>query len=152
MNSSERVAREWQQAQYNQLVQDMRPSTARDTGGGGPVGGGVGNLAGWVLLAAMIGAIVGGILGGLPGVFVGAVLLALPLWAVGALARRGGGSAAVSRLSVLLWAVGGALAGTIVGALIAGGDGARMGNAMLNWSIFGGVLAGGYRLWKRTRG
>lgn len=153
MNSSERVAREWQQAQYDQLVQDMRPSAGTPRDGYGPSGvggGGVGNLAGWVLLAAMVGGVVGGIFGGLMGALVGAVVLALPMWILGALARPGGGSS-VSRLSVVLWAVAGALAGAVVGALIAGGDPIRAGNAITNWAIFGALLLGGYRLWKRGR-
>jgi len=150
MNSSERVARDYQQEQYDRLVQEMRPGTMPTRGGGGPVGGGIGNLAGWVVFAAMVGAVVGGILGGLPGVLVGVVVFALPLWMLGALARRGSG--AVSRWSVILWAVAGALAGAVVGALIAGGDPVRAGNAMTNWSIFGALLLGGYRLWRRGRG
>lgn len=152
MNSSERVAAEIRQAQYDQLVSDMRPSTARDPGGGGgAVGGGIGNLAGWVTFGAMLGGLVGAILGGIAGAVVGAIVVALFMAGLRILAR-GGGSGTISRLSVLLWVVGGAIAGAVIGALIAGGDPVRGANAITNWAIFGALFFGGWRMWKRMRG
>lgn len=148
MNSSERHIAAIQEID-NQRQQWERMHGS-PSGGGGPVGGGIGNLAGWVTLFSMIGAVLGGILGrSLAGAILGAALLGGAMWAIGALGRSSS-SGSVTRLSVILWTLAGALTGAIIGSLI-GADSVRAANAALNWSIFGAILGGGFRLLRRAR-
>lgn len=152
MNDSEKWAQAWQQAAYDQLVQDMRPGAGPPGQGANPaVGGGIGNLSGWVVFFGMIGAVLGGILGrGLTGAVVGALVFGGAMWALGAFAGRAG-NGAVSRASVVGWALKGAIAGGVLGVLIGLGDSVRMANAATNWALLGAILAGGYRLVRRVR-
>jgi hypothetical protein len=72
---SEQFVRDYQQDQYNQIIQEIRnrPIGGADGRGRGGVGGGAGNAASWAVLLAMLGAVVGAILVGTGG----AVALAL---------------------------------------------------------------------------
>ncbi len=115
MNDSER----WAEAIREAYGPDSYWARSQDGGGnrghgGGGGGGGIGNLAGWVCLAGMIGALVGGIVGrGLAGAVLGALFLAGLVWVPVAFLRPGAGT--VSRLSVIGWAVSGAIAGLLFG-------------------------------------
>lgn len=118
MNDSERWADAIREAygpdSYWARSQEDNRNRGSGGGGGGGGGGGIGNLAGWVCLAGMIGALLGGVVGrGFVGAVVGGLFLAGLVWVPGALLRPGAGT--VSRLSVIGWAVGGAVVGLLFG-------------------------------------
>jgi len=113
-------------------------------------GQGIGNIGAWVVFFAMGGAVLGGLLGrGLMGAIVGAVFCGGAMWAIGAFAGKSSG--AVSRKSVLLWALTGGVAGAILGTMI-GEDATHASNAATNLGIFGFIVGGGYRVIARSRG
>lgn len=151
MNDSERVAADYQQQVYDRLVHDMRPSTAPNGSSSGPVGGGIGNLSGWVLFVGMVGAVIGGILGrGLMGAIVGGFVFGGAIWALGAFARKSDGS--VSRLSVVKSVLYGAAAGFGIAVVIALEYPDNFFNLCVNWMVIGSLVGGGYRLVRRARG
>lgn len=132
-------------AQWNWEAAVRRPD---GTGGGGPVGGGIGNVAGWAVFFGMLGAIVGFIMiHTVGGAIAGAVVAGGGMAAV---AKFFSGSASGSRSgkSVLLWTLGGVIGGAMFGLFMGSPDETRMANAATNWAIFGGL---GFGLWRRLR-
>ena len=141
---SQRAADAVAQWQWEDAVRGNRGTS----GGGGPVGGGIGNLAGWVVFFGMVGGILGFILGqGLWGAISGALLCGGGMWVLGKLLSRSKGSA--SRKSVIAWTLAGIIGGAILGLFIGSPDETRMMNAATNWAIFGGIGFGGWGLFRR---
>lgn len=112
-----------------------------------PVGGkrqmpvGMGNFAGWGASAALIGALLGGVAGqGLGGAILGALVFGGGLWIISKVARLTGAYHRDAR--PLVWLVGGAAAGVVVGAVMSAIEGAPLMYAVRTWAIFLGGLSG----------
>ncbi len=133
-----------------------RQQAARDgTSGGGSAGGGIGNLGGWLMFALMIGAILGFIMGqGAGGAIVGALGLPALIWFPAAFLKRAG-NRGVSRTAVILWTVGGGVAGCVFAVAVALAwdivflEELNVGNMIVTYGTLGAVGIGGYKLSRR---
>ena len=138
-----------------QNYQDRQQAARDGSQGSGGAGGGIGNLGGWILFAAMGGAVVGFIVGhGAMGAMLGALLFGGLLWAPVAFLKSSGAPGA-SRTAVILWAVGGAIAGVVLAITaalvwdIVFLEDLPVGTMIFNGGLLGALGMGGYKLSKR---
>ncbi|MBL8215707.1 MAG: hypothetical protein JNK87_33605 [Bryobacterales bacterium] len=133
-------------AEWNWETAVRRPDGT--SGGGGPVGGGIGNVAGWAVFFGLLGAIVGFILiHSVGGAIFGAVVAGGGIAALGKF--LGGGSGTASRKSVIVYTLAGILGGALFGLFMGSPNETKMINAATNWAIFGGLAFGLWRLRRR---
>lgn len=143
MNSSEQIVQDRENADEQER---RRQAIWGGSGGGGgrqQLAIGMGNLGGWVTSAAMIGAVLGGVAGqGFGGAIVGALLFGGSLWLLSKGAKKTGAYHRDAR--PLVWLLGGACTGAVVGAVLSLAGSDPLWFAVRTWAIFLGGLSGGF--------